>query len=139
MTFLLDTNVLSEMRKRERKAAGVQAWLESVGWNALSTSWVVVGEMRRGAKLVRRRDRDQAEALDAWIDYIVSRLDARIYPVDRAVAEIWASLGVPDPIPTIDGLIAATALTHGLRLATRNVSDFRIPGLNVVDPWTFSG
>ena len=138
MTFLIDTDVLSEMRKRQRKAAAVQAWLETVGWSALSTSWLVIGEMRRGANLIRRRDAEQAKALDAWVDYIIDQLDSRIYPVDRPIAETWAKLGIPDPLPTIDGLIAATALTHGLILATRNVDDFGIAGLNVLNPWTFA-
>jgi hypothetical protein len=139
VTFLLDTNVLSEMRKRERRAIGVQAWLEAVGWDVLATSWVVVGEMKHGANLVRRRDGKQAKALDAWIDYTLTRLERRIYPVDGGVAETWARLGIPDPLPISDGLIAATAITHGLTLATRNVRDFRIAGLNIVDPWAYSG
>lgn len=139
MSFLLDTNVLSEMRKRERRATGVQAWLEAVGWDVLATSWVVIGEMRHGAHLIRRRDAEQARALDAWIDYTLTQLEGRIYPVDGAVAETWARLGIPDPLPTSDGLIAATAITHGLILATRNVRDFRIAELSIIDPWVYSG
>jgi hypothetical protein len=137
MTFLADTNVLSEMRKRQRMASSVQSWIASVGWNALSTSWIVIGEMKHGAHLIARRDSEQAEALNAWIDYVVSKLEARIYPVDGPVAEIWAKLGIPNPLPATDALIAATAINHGLTLATRNVHDFQITGLNVTDPWTF--
>jgi toxin FitB len=139
VNFLLDTNVLSEMRKRERRATGVQAWIEAVGWDVLATSWVVIGEMKHGANLVRRRDAEQAKALDAWIEYAVTQLEARIYPVDGPVAETWARLGIPDPLPTSDGLIAATAISHGLTLATRNVRDFRIAGLNIIDPWSYLG
>ena len=139
MTFLADTNVLSEMRKRQRMASGVRSWIESVGWNALSTSWIVIGEMKHGANLIARRDSEQAEALNAWIDYVVSRLEARIYSVDGPVAEIWAKLGIPNPLPTTDALIAATAINQGLTLATRNVQDFRIAGLSVTDPWSFQG
>ncbi len=139
MTFLVDTNVLSEMRKRQRGNTGVRAWIESVGWDAISTSWIVIREMRRGVSLIGRRDPEQAEMLNAWVDYTVNKLDARIYPVDGPVAETWARLGIPDPLPTMDGLIAATALTHGLTLATRNVRDFGVAGLNIVDPWTFAG
>jgi toxin FitB len=139
VTFLVDTNVLSEMRKRQRRSPDVQAWVEAVGWNALSTSWIVIGEMIRGANLVRRRDIEQARMLDAWIEYTVNQLGGRIYPVDGPVAATWARLGIHDPLPATDGLIAATALTHGLTLATRNVRDFSIAGLNVVNPWTSEG
>jgi predicted nucleic acid-binding protein len=95
--------------------------------------------MTRGANLVRRRDIEQARMLDAWIEYTVNQFGGRIYPVDGSVAATWASLGIPDPLPATDGLIAATALSHGLTLATRNVRDFGIAGLNVVNPWTFMG
>ena len=139
MTFLADTNVLSELRKRDRRAAGVQAWIDAVGWGAISTSWLVIAELKRGANLIRRRDPQQAKMLDAWLDYTVNSLDARIYPIDGPVAETWAKLGIPDPLPTMDGLIAATAVTHGLILATRNVRDFSIAGLNIVNPWAFTG
>jgi predicted nucleic acid-binding protein len=139
MTFLADTNVLSEMRKRQRMASGVRSWVASIGWNALSTSWVVIGEMKHGANLIARRDSEQAEALNAWINYVVSKLEARIYPVDGPVAEIWAKLGIPNPLPATDALIAATAINYGLTLATRNVRDFTGTGVQVFDPWSFKG
>ena len=137
MIFLADTNVLSELRKRQRRDKGVQGWIQSVGWSALSTSWIVIGELRRGANLVRRRDPEQADALDVWIDYVLDTLGPQIYPIDGPVAEAWAQLGVPDPLPTSDGLIAATAIVHDLTLATRNIRDFAGVGLKIVDPWAF--
>jgi toxin FitB len=135
--FLADTNVLSEMRKRQRMAASVQAWIGSVGWSALSTSWLVIGEMRHGANLIARCDSEQAGALNAWVDYVVSQLDARIHPVDGPVAETWAKLGISNSLPATDALIAATAINHGLTLATRNVRDFQIAGLTITNPWAF--
>lgn len=137
--FLADTNVLSELRKGGRRAKGVQAWIETVGWVTLSTSWIVIAEMRRGANLIQRRDPEQAKMLNQWVDYTIGQLGERIYPVDRPVAEAWAKLGIPNPLPLMDGLIAATALVHGSTMATRNVRDFANMGISVVDPWSFAG
>lgn len=139
MRFLADTNVLSELRKRQLRDTNVQAWIGSVGWLSLSTSWIVIAEMRRGANLIRRRDTKQGRMLDAWVDYIVEQLSDRIYPIDGPVAEEWARLGIPNPLPTMDGLIAATALVHGLTLATRNVRDFGNVKIDVINPWVFTG
>lgn len=137
MSFLVDTNVLSELRKRTRGKPRVRAWTEATGWTALHTSWIAIAEMKRGAALARRRDNAQATALEAWISEVLQRLDGRIYPVDRAVAEIWSGLMVPNPRPAMDTLIAATALARGLTLATRNTRDVANMGVAVVEPWTF--
>jgi predicted nucleic acid-binding protein len=139
VTFLADTNVLSELRKRQLRDPNVQAWIESVGWDSLSTSWVVIAEMRRGANLIRRRDTEQGRMIDAWVDYTIEQLGDRIHPIDGPVAEEWARLGIPHPLPTIDGLIAATALVHGLTLATRNIRDFGDVKVQIINPWTFAG
>jgi predicted nucleic acid-binding protein len=138
VSFLVDTNVLSELRKRERVNAQVGAWANAVGWDSLHTSWIAVAELKRGAALVRRHDRPQALALDAWIAEVEKQLGERIHPVDRPVAVIWSELMVPDPRPPLDALIAATALAHGLTLVTRNVRDFAgVGGLALLDPWSF--
>ena len=137
MSFLVDTNVLSELRKRRRGDPHVQEWTHSVGWNALHTSWIAIAEMKRGVALVRRHDVLQATALDAWITEVLGRMGERIFPVDGAVAEIWSRLMVPNPRPPMDALIAATALAHGLTLVTRNVRDFAGSGVVLLDPWAF--
>ena len=122
MTFLVDTNVLSELRKGKRANESVLAFAANVGWESIHTSWVVIAELRRGAALIRRRDSSQATALDAWIGWL---------------AETWANLMVPDPRSPLEALIAATALSQGLTLVTRNTRDFAGCGLTLLDPWIF--
>ena len=137
MTFLVDTNVLSELRKRARANSAVRAWADKTGWNEFHVSWISIAELKRGAALARRNDPPQATALEAWIAEIVKSLGDRILPVDRPVAELWAELMVPDPRPPFDALIAATARAHQLILVTRNVRDFGTTGVALFDPWDF--
>ena len=137
MTFLVDTNVLSELRKGKRANESVLAFAANVGWESIHTSWVVIAELRRGAALIRRRDSSQATALDAWIGWLTETLDERIHAIDRPVAETWANLMVPDPRSPPEALIAATALSQGLTLVTRNTRDFAGCGLTLLDPWIF--
>lgn len=139
MTFLADTNVLSELRKRERANESVRAWTASYGWGAIHTSWIAIAELKRGAAMIARRDPAQAASLERWISELLDELGDRVFPVERSVAEAWGGLMVPRTRPTMDTLIAATALVHGLTLATRNVRDFAGSGLTVMDPWTFEG
>jgi predicted nucleic acid-binding protein len=135
VSFLVDTNVLSELRKRERGHPNLYAWTETTGWSAIHTSWVAIAEIKRGVELIRRRDKPQGIVLQAWLTEILDRLHDRILPVDRAVAEVWADLMVPNPRPPLDALIAATARAHGLTLVTRNVRDFADCGVTLLDPW----
>jgi predicted nucleic acid-binding protein len=139
VTFLADTNVLSELRKRTRADERVRAWTAAHGWSAIHTSWIAIAEMKRGAALVARRDPAQAAMLEKWISEVLDHLGDRVLPVERSVAEAWAHLMVPNPRPAMDALIAATAQVHGLTLATRNVRDFAGSGISLVDPWTFKG
>ena len=139
MTFLADTNVLSELRKRGRADERVRAWTAAYGWTAIHTSWIAIAEMKRGAALIARRDPVQAASLENWISEVLDHLGDRVFPVERSVAEAWAYLMVPNTRPTMDTLIAATALVHGLTLATRNVRDFAGSGISVIDPWVFEG
>lgn len=137
MSFLFDTNVLSELRKKQRQNAQVAAFARAVGWNAIFTSWIVMAELRRGAALIARHDPRQAEALEAWIETLHERIGDRILPVDKGVVTAWVSLMVPDPRSPLDALIAATALAHRLTLVTRNIRDFAGTGISLLDPWTF--
>lgn len=133
--YLLDTNVVSELRKHDRVDAGVQQWWAANQRAELWLSVLVLGELRRGVELLRRRDDKGAEALDGWLDGLVDRFADRLLPVDERVAETWGRLGVPDPIPVIDGLLAATALVHDLTLVTRNVVDLERTGVRVHNPF----
>lgn len=135
MSYLVDTNVISELRKRERGHAGVVRWAASVEPLELYTSVLVIGEIRRGIELKRRADAAQADALRLWFDKLRAGLGARILPIDESVAETWGRLGIPHLLPVIDGLIAATAIVHGLIVVTRNVADLARAGVPVLNPF----
>lgn len=136
MSFLLDTNVISELRKGDRADPGVRGWIGSAPTDGLFLSVLVVGELRRGIESVRRRDPDGAAALDRWLVRVTDGYADRILPVDGPVAGQWGRLNVPDPLPVVDGLMAATALVHGLTLVTRNVADVAPSGIRVLNPFT---
>ncbi len=136
MSFLLDTNIISELRKGPRTNAGVAAWFEAATDDELHLSVVVVGELRQGFERVRARDPRSANHLERWLEGLVESYADRILPVDLEVAELWGRLNVPDPLPVIDGLLAATAVAHGLTLVTRNIRDVRRTGAVTVNPFT---
>lgn len=137
MTFLLDTNVVSEVRKR-RPDPGLAQWWQQAPATGLFVSALTVGELRRGIERVRARgDHSQAESLSTWLAQITSHFADRVLAVDAAVAEAWGRLSPGQPVPTVDGLIAATAERHGLTLVTRNARDVERTGVPVLDP--FSG
>lgn len=135
MKFLLDTNVISEIRKRDRAHPNVVRWVARAAVEEIGTSVLVLAEIRRGIELKRRVDPQQAKALDRWFSQMRTRLGDRVLPVDEPVAEAWALRGIPDPLPLIDGLLAATAKTHGLILVTRNVADIAPTGVSLLDPF----
>ena len=130
--YLLDTNVVSELIKATPSPV-VTAWLtaEQDTWLSVLT----VGELRRGAHLLRRRDETRAARLDEWIAELAASYGDRILPVDAHVTDAWAALRATRTLPVIDALIAATAHVHGLTVATRNVSDFADTGVTVIDPF----
>lgn len=136
MKFLLDTNVISEIRKRERAHPGVVRWVARTPVEEIGTSVIVLAEIRRGIELKRRADADQAKLLDRWFAQMRTRLGDRVLPIDEPIAEAWALLGIPRPLPMIDGLLAATAKVHGLTLVTRNVADVARTGVSLLDPFS---
>jgi toxin FitB len=136
--FLLDTNVISEIRRRDRAHPNVVKWVARTPVEEIGTSVVVLAEIRRGIELKRRFDPRQALLLDRWFSHMRSRLGNRVLPVDEPIAEAWALLGIPDPMPLIDGLLAATAKVYGLTLVTRNVADVSAAGVSVLDPFSTS-
>lgn len=135
MSYLLDTNVVSELRKGERANERVRAWFETVDDQALWLSVLVIGEIRRGIERLRRRDAATADRLELWLAQLSELHHDRILPVTRPIAEVWGRLNVPDPLPVVDGLLAATALVHGLTLVTRNVRDVARTPVPLLDPF----
>jgi toxin FitB len=135
LSYLLDTNVISELRKGERADQGVRAWFSELADEEIFLSVLTIGEIRRGIESIRRRDPDAATALDSWLARVVEAHRDRIIGIDRAIAEEWGRLNVPDPLPVVDGLLAATAKVTGLTLATRNVSDVAGAGVEVFNPF----
>ena len=136
MTWLVDTNVLSELRKGDRADAGVRDWFAGAAEEDLFTSVLVLGEVRRGIDSIRRRDVVAALALEQWLERLAAGFADRILPIDAAVADCWGSLNVPDPLPVVDGLLAATALVHDMVLVTRNTRDVERSGVRLLDPST---
>jgi hypothetical protein len=135
LSYLVDTNVFSELRKRDRCHPNVRVWFDGVAGAQLHTSVLVIGEIRRGIERARRRDPAFAAALERWLADVVMLLDGRVHPVSRAIAEEWGRLAAPRKLPIIDALLAATAIVHGLTLVTRNLKDIADLGVSYLDPF----
>ena len=141
MMFVLDTNVVSELRKvRFGKAdANVAAWAQGVDAAALFVSAITILELELGVLLIERKDAVQGAMLRAWLDLqVLPEFAGRTLPVDSAVAQRCARLHVPDKRGERDALIAATALVHGMTLVTRTIADFKATGVNLLNPWDAS-
>lgn len=132
--YLLDTNVISETRKK-RPHRGVDAFLASAPARNLYTSVLVIGELRKRVAQRRSLDSAGADALAAWMDLIETRFSDRVLPIDIAVARLWGEWSAGRALPVVDTLLAATASVHGLVLATRNVRDFRETRVAIINPW----
>ena len=135
MRFLLDTNILSELRRGRRADPRVARWAEAVDVTEFATSVLVIGEIRRGVELARRRDSLQASRLERFLDTTRMRLGGRILPVTEPIAQLWGRLGVPDQLSQVDGILAATAIVHDLVLVTRNVRDVARTGAELLNPF----
>jgi toxin FitB len=135
VSLLLDTNVVSELRKGARASPRVRTWFEGVASEEIHLSVLVVGEVRRGIERIRARDARQAAALERWLSTVVASHAERILPVDTRVAEQWGRLTATRPGSVIDTLMAATAMVHGLVLVTRNVEDVAWTGVSYLNPF----
>lgn len=133
--FLLDTNVISELRRGSNTHASVATWFADHRDCEMWLSVLVLGELRRGVALIARRDPDAAASIRTWVDSVVLDYRDRVLPVTVEIASRWGLLPVPDPVPVLDGLLAATAIEHGLTLVTRNVTDIERTGVSWVDPF----
>lgn len=138
MAFLLDTNVLSELRKGYRTNASVTAWYATTDSQELFTSVLVIGEIRQGVEKKRGMDPIFASKLENWLRGIIRDYQSRILAVTLEVAELWGSLCLNQTVSEPDGLIAATALFHNLTLVSRNESDFKPTGVKTLNPWRYS-
>jgi len=135
VNMLVDTNVVSELKRGRNADPRVVAWFSEVPNERVFTSVIVLGEVRRGIELVARRDKPQAEVLERWYASIRDQLANRVLAVDEPIMMVWSRISVRDLLPAYDGLIAATALVHGMTVATRNTVDYRRAGVEVFDPW----
>lgn len=134
--YLIDTNVISELRKAKRADRHVRAWARSISAASLYLSAISVLELEMGILLVERRDRKQGAMLRHWMDsHVLPAFADHILVVDVAVAQRCAALHVPNPRSDRDALIAATALVHCMTVVTRNVNDFEATGVDVLNPW----
>jgi predicted nucleic acid-binding protein len=135
VSFLIDTNIISEVRKGARCNPGVATWWAEVAEGDLWLSTLILGEIRKGVELARRRDPDKAAVLEAWLAEVVSGFGDRLLPVDAGVADEWGRISAIRPVPVIDALLAATAKANGLTLVTRNEADVAGLGVQVLNPF----
>ena len=134
--FLLDTNILSELRKAGRGDAGVRDWIQNADAEELFVSVIVLGEIRRGIERIRGHDQNQARALEKWLHGLTTRFADRILAVDELVADQWGYLGLQQPVPAQDAFLAATALVHGLTVVSRDEDGFRNTGVRLLNPFS---
>jgi predicted nucleic acid-binding protein len=135
VSYLIDTNIISEVRKGDRCDPHVSAWYASIADEQVFLSTLVLGEIRKGVELVRPRDADKAAALEQWLQQIEAAFDGRVLGIDNAVSDQWGRMSAIRSIPVIDGLLAATAATNGLTLVTRNDRDIAGLGAMVLNPF----
>lgn len=135
MSYLIDTNVLSELRKGRRCNARGAAWFAQVADHDIFLSVLVIGEIRRGVERIRRRDPQAAAALESWLSRVITNHSDRLLPIDREIAEEWGRMNAARPLSAIDSLLAATAKIHGLTLVTRNIADIATTGVAYLNPF----
>ncbi|MES2823887.1 MAG: type II toxin-antitoxin system VapC family toxin [Pseudomonadota bacterium] len=136
--FLLDTNVISELRKAKSGKAdkNLVAWANGISTSSLYVSVISILELETGVLLLERRDPTQGALLRTWLNtHVLPAFSDRILPVDTAITQSCAKLHVPDPRSDRDAIIAATALVHGMTVVTRNVADFTATGVSILNPW----
>jgi toxin FitB len=136
LSYLVDTNVVSELRKGRRCDPGVASWFAEVSSTEIYLSVLTVGEIRKGIENIRRRDERTAMVLEAWLSKLVETHSDRILPVDESIADQWGRYSVPDPLPVLDSLLAATASVHGLTLVTRNLRHIERTGVDCLNPFS---
>lgn len=135
MNYLLDTNIISEIRKGSDCNPQVAGWYNSIDEESIYVSVLVLGEIRKGIERARPTNPVQARALEEWLSTLSRLFADRILPVDLAVADEWGRMGAKRPVATVDALLAATAKVHQMTLATRNVADVAELGAKLLNPF----
>jgi predicted nucleic acid-binding protein len=135
VSFLLDTNIISEIRKADRADPRVSEWYASVADDELFLSVLVLGEIRQGIERAKSRDPRKAAALERWLNQVQEAFGPRILAVTLSIAEEWGKMNSVRSLPTVDSLLAATAKVHGLTLVTRNVADIAGSGAECMNPF----
>ncbi len=135
MNYLIDTNIISEVRKGSGCNPNVANWYEKIEDASLYLSVLVLGEIRKGIERTRPKDNAKANALETWLVAVDKAFGERILPVDRAVAHEWGRLNASRPLPVIDSLLAATAKIHRMTLVTRNTADIAGLDVHVLNPF----
>jgi toxin FitB len=135
VSYLIDTSIISEVRKGDRCDQHVSVWYASIADRDLFLSTLVLGEIRKGIELARPRDADKAAALERWLRQVEAAFGSRVLGIDNAVSDKWGRMSAVRPIRVIDGLLAATAMTNGLTLVTRNDRDIVGLGAAVLNPF----
>jgi predicted nucleic acid-binding protein len=139
MPYLIDTNIISEVRKGDRCNPNVAAWYAGIDDTDVYLSVLVLGEIRKGIERARASDPAQARALERWLTRVNEAFGERVLPVDQAVADTWGRMSAKRPVPAIDGLLAATAIVHRMTLATRDVDAVADLGAAVLNPFGARG
>lgn len=135
MSYLIDTNIVSEVRKGARCDPNVSAWYASIAETDIFLSTLVLGEIRKGIELARPRDAGKAMALERWLWDVETAFDGRVLAIDNMVSDQWGRMSAIRPVSVIDGLLAATAVAYGLTLVTRNDRDVAGLGAIVLNPF----
>lgn len=135
MSFLVDTSIISEVRKGQRCNPRVADWYASIDDADLYLSVLILGEIRKGIELARPRDPEKADRLEAWLEEVVAAFGDRVFVVDQAVADEWGRMSAIRPLPVVDSLLAATAKVHGVTFVTRNDDDVQGVGAKVLNPF----
>lgn len=135
MAYLIDTNILSELRKKQRADIGVTSWFGSVDGSDCYISVLTLGEINNGINRLRVKDFASAQSLQFWMDGLVTNFSNRILYVTPQIAMKWGEITAPNPLPVVDSLLAATAIIHNLTLVTRNIKDVKSSGARLLNPF----
>jgi toxin FitB len=135
VNYLIDTNIISEIRKGRKCDPNVASWYAKIEDASLYLSVLAIGEIRKGIERIRSKDTAQAGALENWLLAVDKAFGERILPIDRAVADEWGRFNVGRPVPVIDGLLAATAKVHRMTLVTRNTADIADLDVHILNPF----